>query len=516
MCVSSPHSHSGSLAPLGLSTALSSQLFPLHELHAEEAPSILDYHSDCPTFSLSISPLSTSSPSSLRLAVGSYSEQRLSSATITAQQQQQQQTSSGQQAQNGAASAGYSNNFTVASLDPSFLELEDASDSESETAYRSSRTGQRVAPQSGAFQPIARAPLLYPPSSVQFAPARLSTSLAAAAAGNGGHGAGGGEQREVVATSSECLRLWDLVSEAEDGSAGRAGNGFVGGAQAASRSRLVSRATLQNSKADYSAPLTSFSWSLLEPTHIVTSSIDTTCTVWDISTGVPVTQLIAHDREVYDVAWSLSARDVFTSVGADGSVRMFDLRSLEHSTILYEAASASSASSSSSSKRNGTSPSPAAASSSGSKSSHPAPPLLRVSFSPTSPSYLSVIHADSCDVPILDVRSPGTPAFVVKGHEAPVNGMAWGGETMAAGGGGETSGPGWLATVSDDATLLLWDLSNSTPPAPATRGVPQQPKSVHTPALAYTAPGEVNAVAWGGGGDWVAIGGGRTVRTMRV
>ncbi|GAA5822284.1 hypothetical protein JCM11251_006288 [Rhodosporidiobolus azoricus] len=471
------------------------------------APSILDYYSDTPTFSLSLSPLSTSSPSTLRLAVGSYSEQRISSATASAQ--------SSSASANGGASAGYSNNFTVASLDPSFLELEDDSDSESDTAYRSSRTRQRVTAQNGAFQPVARAPLLYPPSSVQFAPARLSTSLAAAGNGNGGQA----EQREVVATSSECLRLWDLVSEPEDGSGGRR-EGFVGGAAAGSRSRLVSRATLQNSKVDYSAPLTNFSWSLLEPTHIVTSSIDTTCTVWDISTGVPVTQLIAHDREVYDVAWSPSTRDVFTSVGADGSVRMFDLRSLEHSTILYEAASTSSASSSSSSKRNGASPSPAPAKSSSSSSS-PAPPLLRVAFSPASPSYLSVIHADSADVPILDVRSPGTPAFVVKGHEGPVNGMAWGGEgTFAAGGAGggagETSGPGWLATVSDDATLLLWDLSNSTPPAPATRGVPQQPKTIHTPALAYTAPGEVNAVAWGGGGDWVAIGGGRGVRVMRV
>lgn len=29
-------------------------------------------------------------------------------------------------------------------------------------------------------------------------------------------------------------------------------------------------------------------------------------------------------------------KDLFASVGADGSVRMFDLRSLVHSTIIYE------------------------------------------------------------------------------------------------------------------------------------------------------------------------------------
>ena len=50
------------------------------------------------------------------------------------------------------------------------------------------------------------------------------------------------------------------------------------------------------------------------------------------------TQLIAHDKEVYDIAFSKAGggRDMFASVGADGSVRMFDLRHLEHSTIIYE------------------------------------------------------------------------------------------------------------------------------------------------------------------------------------
>ncbi len=39
------------------------------------------------------------------------------------------------------------------------------------------------------------------------------------------------------------------------------------------------------------------------PISIVTSSIDTTCTLWDLPTRTALTQLIAHDREVYDVDW---------------------------------------------------------------------------------------------------------------------------------------------------------------------------------------------------------------------
>lgn len=137
-----------------------------------------------------------------------------------------------------------------------------------------------------------------------------------------------------------------------------------------------------------------------------------------------MTQLIAHDREVYDVAWAPNSKDVFASVGADGSVRMFDLRSLEHSTILYEAT--------------------AKGTTNGSTNQQQPSPLLRLAFSPTAPQYLSVCHADSSDVQILDTRSPGVPVFEIRGHSAPVNGMTWG--TGPASRSNETSGPGWLAT----------------------------------------------------------------------
>jgi WD repeat-containing protein 68 len=68
---------------------------------------------------------------------------------------------------------------------------------------------------------------------------------------------------------------------------------------------------------------------------IGTSSIDTTCTIWDIEREGVQTQLIAHDKAVYDICF---AQDVsmFASAGEDGSVRHFDLRDLEHSTIIYE------------------------------------------------------------------------------------------------------------------------------------------------------------------------------------
>ena len=42
---------------------------------------------------------------------------------------------------------------------------------------------------------------------------------------------------------------------------------------------------------------------------------------------------------MYDISFSPNVH-VFGSVGADGSARQFDLRNLEHSTVLYETANA--------------------------------------------------------------------------------------------------------------------------------------------------------------------------------
>lgn len=38
----------------------------------------------------------------------------------------------------------------------------------------------------------------------------------------------------------------------------------------------------QNKNSEYCAPLTSFDWSDHDPKRVATSSIDTTCTIWDI------------------------------------------------------------------------------------------------------------------------------------------------------------------------------------------------------------------------------------------
>ena len=57
----------------------------------------------------------------------------------------------------------------------------------------------------------------------------------------------------------------------------------------------------QNKNSEYCAPLTSFDWNKDEPSLLGTACIDTTCTIWDVTTQQAKTQIIAHDKEVYDI-----------------------------------------------------------------------------------------------------------------------------------------------------------------------------------------------------------------------
>ena len=118
-----------------------------------------------------------------------------------------------------------------------------------------------------------------------------------------------GTYPDLLATSGDYLRVW------------RAG-------EPETRQECL----LNNNKnSDFCAPLTSFDWNEVDPNLLGTSSIDTTCTIWGLETGQVLgrvnmvsghvkTQLIAHDKEVYDIAFSKAGggRDMFASVGADG------------------------------------------------------------------------------------------------------------------------------------------------------------------------------------------------------
>jgi WD repeat-containing protein 68 len=83
------------------------------------------------------------------------------------------------------------------------------------------------------------------------------------------------------------LRLWDINLHSENENENSA--------------KIV--ASLKNNS-DYNAPLTSFDWNKEKSNMIGTSSIDTTCTIWDIEQEMVQTQLIAHDKSVFDICFA--------------------------------------------------------------------------------------------------------------------------------------------------------------------------------------------------------------------
>ncbi|WWC72868.1 uncharacterized protein I206_106832 [Kwoniella pini CBS 10737] len=269
------------------------------------------------------------------------------------------------------------------------------------------------------FQQLASTSLGFPATKVGWEPRESLGGIGYE--DNGGRG-------ELIATSGDALRIFEVTKEWNSDGIGSGYIGKNGWSDAEGSWSVKSRSMLTNSKTPHASlpPVTSFSWNPKAPESIVTCSIDTTATLWDINTSQALTQLIAHDRAVYDLSWLPDSSDIFVSVGADGSLRAFDLRQLEHSTILYESSKDT--------------------------------PLARIAFSKKEQHMMACFGLDDNKVLVLDMRSPGQPVAELVGHTAPLGGLAWG-----APGRGDSTGGGWIASCGDDSQLLLYDLTQPLP-----------------------------------------------------
>lgn len=332
------------------------------------------------------------------------------------------------------------------------------------------------------------------------------------------------QSTDLLATSGDHLRLWSLPQQQQN-MQGNNLNRTAAANRDQTPAKLQPLALLSNSKTpEHTAPLTSLDWNTLSPKLIITSSIDTTCTIWDIPTLTAKTQLIAHDKEVFDVRFCAGSVDVFVSCGADGSVRMFDLRSLEHSTIIYEPAEKSEKGTAETTSLNvtgpniltGNSPSSSSPSKAQMSSLAPAPPLLRLAASPHDAHLLATFASDSNLIRILDVRQPGTALLELRGHQANLNTIEW-----------NPSRRGMLASGGDDSLVLVWDLLNSQNQAtvPTVNGANGQQQEVQGkgPSSSWRCEYEVANVSWapqsmltGQGGDWLGVCAGRGVWGVKL
>ena len=252
-----------------------------------------------------------------------------------------------------------------------------------------------------------------------------------------------GQKPDLLASSTDSLRIWQ------------------------SDNTPSLKCNLVNVRSsEFNAPLTSFDWNADDPNMIATSSIDTTCTVWDLERETVRTQMIAHDKEVYDIAFARGV-DTFASVGADGSVRQFDLRNLEHSSILYE-------------------------------SPGDFTPLLRLAWNKVNPYFLAALAMDSNVVMILDIRGPPIPVTELSGHQNSVNALAW-----------SPNSAYHICTAGDDNQALIWDLQKGHHSTEGDR--------VTEPMLAYTAGAEIPALQWPSSQfDWIAVAFNRCVQTVKI
>jgi WD repeat-containing protein 68 len=275
---------------------------------------------------------------------------------------------------------------------------------------------------------------------------------------------------DLLATTGDYLRLWKI----QEGQAG-------------GKSEVKMETVLNNNKSsEFCAPLTSFDWCTDNPRYIGTSSIDTTCTIWDIEVGKQVamtpedavvkTQLIAHDQEVYDIAFKPGDQNMFCSVGADGSVRMFDLRSLKHSRIMYE-------------DKEGT-------------------PLLRLAWNSIESNFLATMKMGSSEVNILDIRAPCDPLMTLqpgKGPGSNVNGIAWAPNSACH-----------LCTAGEDKKALIWDISQAKREAPQALE-PCLAYDVKTEAGSINPKGQINQVHWSAvSPEWISICYNNTLEVLRV
>ncbi|RMZ72100.1 wd domain-containing [Pyrenophora seminiperda CCB06] len=335
------------------------------------------------------------------------------------------------------------------------------------------------------------------------------------------------QSTDLLATSGDHLRLWSLPQASGNTMSNTITRSSSVNTREPQLPKLTPLALLSNSKTpEHTAPLTSLDWNTMSPKLIITSSIDTTCTIWDIPSLTAKTQLIAHDKEVFDVRFCAGSVDVFVSCGADGSVRMFDLRSLEHSTIIYEPSDKGG-------DRDKGSPTGRMSPTKAQQTMSYAPPLLRLAASPHDSHLLATFAADSNLIRILDVRQPGQALLELRGHSAAVNSIEW-----------NPSRRGMLASGGDDSLVLIWDLlhanngatisgehaSTQPPAAPATThaangaaGAQNVPVGQKGPYASWRCDYEVGNISWapqsaltGQGGEWVGVAGGRGIWGVKL
>ena len=211
---------------------------------------------------------------------------------------------------------------------------------------------------------------------------------------------------------------------------------------------------------NYTGPLTSCDWSRANNAIIGVSSVDRTCSIWDLNKSVEKCMIIAHDKAVYDI--SLGPDEfIFMSTGADGSVRLFDSRQANSSSIIFETRDESA--------------------------------MTRLKWNLVNPNFILTVIVDKNEIYILDQRKLSAPYGILKVHTNVVNNAIWAPQSNSN-----------LISVSDDKSALLWDIYSDS-------------EKAEEYIMKYEAENEIENVAWGDvTQNWVGIIDGNQAEILRI
>ena len=225
-------------------------------------------------------------------------------------------------------------------------------------------------------------------------------------------------KNSILAQSSDCVQLYKYSED---------------------NYKLIPQGKLLNKKSKYCGALTSFDWNTVNDALLGTASVDTTCTIWDLNKLSIKTQLIAHDKEVFDIKFG-NDENTFISGGADGSVRLFDLRALNHSTIIYETRGSS--------------------------------PINKLAWNLQTYNLIAALSLDKNIIYIFDSRLNSNVSMdELNLHKEPVTGIVW-----------APDNPMQLCSVSEDCNVIISNVHN------------EQMSSNTT--VSYNAPCPINNVDW--------------------
>lgn len=207
--------------------------------------------------------------------------------------------------------------------------------------------------------------------------------------------------------------------------------------------------TLTKNNVIYCGPLTSCDWSIANYAIVGVSSIDTTCTIWDLNKKETKQQFIAQTKEVFDI--SLGPNEfVFMSAGGEGRINLFDTRTKAICNIIFETGDRKA--------------------------------ITILNWNLRDPNFLLAVGQDKSTIYIIDQRNNEAPFDVLKGHNGVVNNAIW-----------QPGSSSHLISVSDDKSALVWDIKN-------------EENGTAKAIMSYMSKGKLENVAWGTEtDDWVGV-----------